>query len=54
MSRLPARIGFWAAAAESLVSLIYIVGLVILVAVALSRHSAAEPSSAGNLAENRR
>jgi len=42
MSRLAARIGFWAAAAEAVVSLIYIVGLVVLVAAALSRQSAAE------------
>jgi hypothetical protein len=42
MSRLPARIGFWAAAAESLVSLVYIVGLVILITVALPEQSAAD------------
>ncbi len=42
MSRLPARIGFWAAAAESPISVIYIVGLPVLVATAPSQSSAAE------------
>ena len=42
MSRLPARIGFWAAAAESPISVIYIVGLAVLVAAALSQSAAAE------------
>ncbi len=45
MSRLPARIGLWAAVAESLVSVIYIIGLVVLVAAPLSKHSAAELSA---------
>jgi hypothetical protein len=40
--RLPARIGFWAAAAETLISLVYLIGLVLLVALALSQSSAAE------------
>jgi hypothetical protein len=42
MSRLSARIGFWVALAETVVSLIYVIGLVILVGVALSQQSAAE------------
>ena len=42
MSELPARIGFWAAAAQSVVSLIYIIGLVILGILALSQYSAAD------------
>ena len=42
MSRLPARIGFWAAAAQSVVSLVYIIGLVILITLALSQHSVAD------------
>jgi hypothetical protein len=45
MSKLPARIGMWAAMAESLVSVIYIIGLVVLVTAALSQHSAAELSA---------
>jgi len=39
MSKLPARIGFWASIAETLVTLVYIIGLVILIAAALSQHS---------------
>lgn len=42
MSKLPARIGFWAAALETLISIVYIIGLVILIGVALSQYSAAE------------
>ncbi|MEN6410802.1 MAG: hypothetical protein ABFD44_13960 [Anaerolineaceae bacterium] len=45
MSRLTVRIGFWAAAAQSVVSLVYIIGLVILVGAALSQQSAAELSA---------
>jgi hypothetical protein len=42
MAKLTAKIGLWAAVAETLVSLIYIVGLVMLVAGNLSQYSAAE------------
>lgn len=42
MNRLAARIGMWTAIAESLVSLVYVVGLVILIAAALSRSPTAE------------
>ena len=42
MSKLPARIGFWASIAETLVTLVYIIGLVSLIAVALSQHSASD------------
>jgi len=42
MTRLPARIGMWAAVGESISSLVYIVGLVIMIASALSQHSAAD------------
>jgi hypothetical protein len=42
MSKLSARIGFWAAVAQSAVSLVYIIGLVILVGAALSKQSASE------------
>lgn len=42
MSRLSAHVGFWAAAGQTVISLVYIIGLVILVGAALSQHSAAE------------
>jgi len=42
MSKLPARIGFWASVAETFVSLVYIFGLVILIVLALSQYSASE------------
>jgi hypothetical protein len=39
MSRLSFRIGFWASATQSVVSLVYVIGLIILVTVALSHQS---------------
>jgi hypothetical protein len=45
MSRLSARVGFWAAVAQSAVSLIYIIGLVVLVGAALSTQTAGELAS---------
>lgn len=42
MSKLPAQIGFWASVAETLVSVIYIIGLVSLVVGALSKYSASD------------
>ena len=42
MSRLAPRIGFWASTAQSVVSLVYIIGLFVLVGAALSQQSAAE------------
>lgn len=42
MSSLPARLGYWASIAQSIVSFVYIIGLIALVSLALSRASAAE------------
>ena len=42
MSKLNLRIGFWAALAESVVSVVYIVGLVILITTALSHQNASD------------
>jgi hypothetical protein len=42
MSKLSARIGFWAAIAQSVISVVYLIGLILLVTVALSQQSASQ------------
>jgi hypothetical protein len=42
MSRLSARIGFWSAASQSVISIVYVIGLIILVTLALSHQSVSQ------------